>query len=157
MVSEDLLTETEKTILCPLYKSTHPTADKAIYELFCKKNQKSEYLPPTSDCWWQHVRRCNYQVYLWKQSLIDMMDLANPEDTGWQEEEGALAPVYLTKPPAPASVTELTSCGCKTSCRSCKCSKAGLPCTDTCSCADLCENTVAATEDSDHSDNATGK
>ena len=112
--------------------------DELRYLLFCQKRQKSEALPPTSDSFIQHLKRANYQVLVWRKSLVGNQDLPEPQCSGWKEEEedGVLCPILMTRDPAPESIIELTTCNCKKSlCRStCSCANNGLCCTEACFC-----------------------
>ena len=133
--------------ICDLYpssKRTPATTDELRYLMFCHKRHKNEALPPTSDSVRQHIRRANYQTYVWRRSLDAMQDLPPPKDHGWKIEDGALRPVFMTKEPAPKSLLELTTCHCKKSeCRrNCSCNNAGLSCTEACICMadETCKN-----------------
>ena len=133
--------------VCDLYPSSKRTpnaADELRYLLFCLKKQKNEMLPPTCDSLLQHMKRANYQTYIWRHSLDAMQDLNSPEGHGWEKEEGVLKPVLMTKEPAPKSLLELTTCQCKKSeCRTnCFCNNAGLSCTESCVCMadERCQN-----------------
>ena len=58
--------------------------------------------------------------------------------------------------PVPEAIIELVKCGCKTQCASnrCQCCRAGLQCTDLCSCYDEpCENVHNEVVDDDEGDN----
>lgn len=133
--------------ICDLYPSRKKasTADELRYLLFCQKKQKSEMLPPTSDSLLQHLKRANYQTYIWRTSLTAMQDLPSPEGNGWKKEDTILQPVLMTKEPAPRSLMELTTCQCKKArCQSnCSCKNTGLSCTEACFCMadpDVCKN-----------------
>ena len=104
--------------------------------MFCQKKQKTERLPPTSDSLLQHIKRTNYQSYIWRCSLTAFQDLSPPEGHGWEIDDGVLVPVLMTKDPAPISLLELNTCKCtKSECRSnCSCKNTGLACTEACSC-----------------------
>ena len=71
--------------------------DDARYELFSKKGLSSEKLPPTSDALYMHIRRVNYQTYIWKSSTEPIMDLPSPLDGGWtSDKDGHLVPLKMT-------------------------------------------------------------
>ena len=65
--------------------------------MFCQKKQKNETLPPTSDSLRQHIRRANYQTYLWRSSLDGMQEIPSPVGHGWLMEDGELKPLLMTK------------------------------------------------------------
>lgn len=129
-VFEQLLQKTEAVILNPLFNSKRKTANDARHELFCQKGKKSESLPPTSDSWKQHLRRANYQSFVWKQCLAPMMNLAKPEESGWvKDEDGFLQLLYRELPAAPESVAELTTSDAKQRAGRdgrCKCCRASM-------------------------------
>ena len=115
------------------------------YVMFCQKKQRSEVLPPTSDALTQHIKRANYQAYVWRNALTAMQQLPPPECNGWCIEGTILKPVLMTRDPAPRRLLELTTCQCRRSmCRAnCSCSGTGLPCTESCLCMadeEACQN-----------------
>ena len=125
--------------ICSLYpaaKKATRSADELRYLMFCQKRYKSELLPPTTDSVVQNVRRACYQAFSWRQALTAMLELPSPIGNGWEMVEGLLTPCFMTKNPAPTSLLELTTCGCKKSaCQSsCSCANIGLPCTEACVC-----------------------
>ena len=125
--------------ICSLYpspKKTPTSVDELRYRMFCQRKQKSELLPPTSDSLTLHLKRANYQAFVWRNSLVAMQELPSPENHGWILENEALKPVLMNKDPAPRSILELTTCNCKKSeCRSrCSCNMNGLSCTEACFC-----------------------
>ena len=133
--------------ICDLYPKTKKvprTSDELRYFLFCQKNQKNELLPPTSDSLLQHLKRVNYQTFVWKQALTAILHLPEPETNGWVRDGTALKPVYMTKDPAPRSILELTTCSCKSGSKgNCSCKSTGLSCSESCFCmadVDLCKN-----------------
>ena len=133
--------------ICDLYPKTKKvprTSDELRYFLFCQKKQKNELLPPTSDSLLQHLKRVNYQTFVWKQALTAILHLPKPETNGWVRDGTALKPVYMTKDPAPRSILELTTCSCKSGCKgNCSCRSTGLSCSESCFCmadVDLCKN-----------------
>ena len=145
--------------VCDLYPSSKRTpnaADELRYLLFCLKKQKNEMLPPTSESLLQHVKRANYQTYIWRHLLDAMQDLNSPDEHGWEKEEDILKPVLMTKERAPKSLLELTTCQCKKSeCRTnCSCNNAGLSCTESCVCMadERCQNPHGAPLYSSESD-----
>lgn len=71
------------------------------------------------------------------------MSIPPPGCHGWQIVDGELQIVWMTRPPAPDSILEFIHCGCKTGCKTqrCSCRKATIQCTDVCTCAG-CENAV---------------
>ena len=120
-LTEDEIKQCVKFVfsLHPTKKKTPSSLDELRYLLFCQKRQRSEALPPTSDSFIQHLKRSNYQVLVWRKSLVGNHDLPEPQCSGWKEEDGVLCPILMTSNPAPESIIELTTCNCKKSlCRS---------------------------------------
>lgn len=103
---------------------------------FCQWNLKSEDLPPTSECLSHHIKRANFQAFVWNRALVPLQNIPSPDEHGWKQENGKLFPVLMTRSPAPEGMTELTTCRCTTSeCkRSCSCRKSNLSCTEACLC-----------------------
>ena len=120
------------------------------YRLFCQKHLSGERLPPTHDALLQHIKRVNFQCYIWKNATTPVLNLPSPVGKGWIEDENAnLAHELSTKPAAPSAVIEFTVCRCKKGCknRSCSCKRNNLVCTDACLCSDdICENTFEDNE-----------
>ena len=135
------------------------TADEVRHWLFCKKNTKSDGLPPTSHSLLQHLKRANYQAFIWRKALSPIQHLSSPLNHGWELKMDGLVPTMMTKDTAPSTLLELISCHCKkTSCRraACLCRVNGLPCTEACTfSSDECENPNNQMEVSDSSDDET--
>ena len=55
-------------------------------------------------------KRANYQILVWRKSLVGNQDLPEPQCSGWKEEDGVLCPILMTSDPAPESIIELTTC-----------------------------------------------
>ena len=127
-----------ESFICSLYTSAKnfSNVDDARYFLFCQRNLKSEDLPPTSECLSHHIKRANFQAFVWNRALVPLQNIPSPDEHGWKLENGKLFPVLMTRSPAPEGMTELTTCRCTTSeCkRSCSCRKSNLPCTEACLC-----------------------
>ena len=104
-----------EAFICGLYNVSNriPTsADEACYVLFRQKAQSNLQLPPTSDSLLQHIKRANYQVYVWRKALVPRQDLPTPAGNGWTIQGNSLFPQLMTKPPAPESILELVNCQC---------------------------------------------
>ena len=120
----DILTTCEQFV-CNLYTSAKKAGCKVNdvrYWLFCQKQKRNEGLSPTADSLHQHLKRANFQAFVWKKSLVPIQDLPPPENHGWELENGILQPILMTKDPAPTGLLELTRCGCK------NCSRADCAC-----------------------------
>ena len=147
--------------VCSLYTASKKTstAVELRYLMFCQKKQKNEILPPTSDCLLQHLKRSNYQAFVWRHALEAMQDLEPPEGHGWVRDVELLAPLLITKAPVSESLLELTTCKCETSAclRNCSCNNTGLACTEGCYCIaddEACKNPhgLTCTSESEESD-----
>ena len=146
-LSDGVATQCE-AFICDLYPSSRMkprTVDELRYFLFCQnRTQKNELLPPTSDGLLQHLKRVNYQTFVWRKALTAIQHLPQPESNGWVREDSLLKPLYMTKEPAPSSLLELTTCTCQSGCQSnCSCNNTGLSCSEACYCmasSDMCRN-----------------
>ena len=153
--SDEDLNKIEQFV-CALYNDHRcNSVNELRYKLFCKsKNLQSHQLPPTKAALTNHLRRANYQAFLWKQALETQIDQV-PDSHGWQLKEGQLEIYWTNQAPAPHSVMELVCCGCKGLCqtRRCSCVRNGLPCTEACTCQVNCINCVSK-EDSESDDDS---
>lgn len=157
----DVVASRCEAFVCDLYpfrRRNVRTTDELRYLLFCQKKARNECLPPTSDSLLQHLKRANHQTFVWRKALTAIQDLPEPAGNGWVMEETCLKPVFMTKDPAPASLLELTTCGCKSGCETnCSCNNTGLSCSESCYCmasSDVCRNPhgVIYDDSSDESD-----
>ncbi|KAK3738178.1 hypothetical protein QZH41_007178 [Actinostola sp. cb2023] len=143
-----------ENFICSLYTTTKKagtTGDEVRYWMFCQKHQSSEKLPPTSNSLSHHIERANYQVFVWKHSLQAIQKLPSPVDSGWQEGDGSLEPILMSRDPAPRTLFELTICSCsKSLCKRnmCTCNANNMPCTEAwlCMSDERCQNPHKATE-----------
>ena len=117
------------------------------YRKFCKeKTPEPHQLSPTRDELIQHIKRANYQSFVWKRALLANPDISTPVGNGWSLNEDKLDIVWMEKLPAIESILELVTCdyrGSKCS-GSCQCKILSLDCT----CRKNCENVSY----NDHSD-----
>ena len=81
-------------------------------------------IPPTSNSLSHHIKRANYQAYVWKKSSCKDQDLPALETNGWAIENDKLLPTLMTKDTAPTSLLELSICKCNRS-REMTCANAG--------------------------------
>ena len=97
------------------------------WHLFTKYQFDSSKLPPTKKTLRQMVLRAHYTPLQWKSPHIPSPQLPNPNEFGWNwnKDDHIFGPVMTTNPPAPESIIELSSCRCKSGCRSgrCRCYK----------------------------------
>ncbi|KAJ8043013.1 hypothetical protein HOLleu_09926 [Holothuria leucospilota] len=149
-VSDSLMDACEKFV-CKLYGSNVITSVNTLrFELFTRTRAKSRMLPPNKDSLTFHVKRANYQAFIWKRALEAKPKIDDPPGHGWKITGEMLEIEWMRLPPAPDAILELMSCNCKRDCsnNSCQCRKNNLHCTDACGC-DKCVNQM---EESDFSD-----
>lgn len=83
-LSDNIVAKCE-AFICDLYPSSRSkprTTDELRYLLFCQKKQKNELLPPTSDSLLQHLKRVNYQTFIWRKAMTAIQHLPQPESNG---------------------------------------------------------------------------
>ena len=112
------------------------------YKLFSKKGLTGDKLPPTLGSLILHLKRANYQCYIWKLACTEILSLPSPIHNGWIEKNGALKLDFMVEKSVPEAISELMRCQCKRGCKnnSCGCRKAKLSCTGACFCEEECEN-----------------
>ena len=142
--------------ICMLYdKSTEYDINDLRFKLFSRKGISGEKLPPTLDALTLHLRRANYQCYIWKSSCTPLLSLPGPNGNGWIRTEHGLEHDKMLREAVPDAIIELIRCTCKKGCKTnvCCCRKANLTCTDACLCQDgeECQNCDIVPE-SDSSD-----
>ena len=134
--------------VCQLYvpRTDICTVKELRWWLFRKKQAQSERLPPTQDALSQAILRAHYQLLVWNNDKVANPTLPSPKNFGWTADENGWVPVMTKIPPAPDAIIYLVKCKCakeRCSTKRCQRRKAGLSCTDLCSCSDsreLCEN-----------------
>ena len=145
-LSENVQKDAEDFV-CKLYdiNSTTSSINKVRANTFRNHKSKLDNLPPTQNALIQHLKRSNYQAYIWRQSLHTTQDIPSPGGNGWILKDQYLIPVLITQDAVPSNYVDLASCGCKSTgfrCRTrhCMCKKNRLRCTRGCSCKDFCCN-----------------
>ena len=128
------------------------SVDNLRYELFAKKSETSEKLPPTMDAFDHHLCRANLQAYIWTHSKDQYLDIC-PINNRWKvDESGHLIPVLMELPPSSDVVLDFRQCDCSGNCSSkqCKCRKEDLVCSDACKCdSEECSNRELYTSDTE--------
>ena len=124
--------------VCHLYgRPDQSSVDQARLQLFGKAKNGLEILPPTKDTLELHTIRANYQAKIWLQADQQHIQVSSPVDTSaWINEEGCLKAVWTRLPPIPDACLELVTCGCKSKCRTvrCSCFRKDIKCYYACSC-----------------------
>ena len=85
----------------------------------------------------QHLKRCNYQIYIWKSSYIARLDVESSVGYGLSMADFGLTSKLMTQAAAPSDLDEMTVCQwqqSKCANRVCKRVKAGLLCSPACGC-----------------------
>ncbi|KAL9975996.1 hypothetical protein ACROYT_G013225 [Oculina patagonica] len=101
-------------VVCMLYNDTRcKLVNDLRNKMFCKgKNVQSHQLPPTSAALRYHLKRANYQVFLWKKALQPGIE-QEPVSHGWKLKEGRHEIVWTDLAPSPQVVMETVCCGCR--------------------------------------------
>ena len=111
--------------------------------MFCQKKVASGKLPPTHGLL-NHLKRANYQTYIWKNAKNPVLNMPSPVGNGWKlDKDGLITQHLMNEPSALAATVEFTFCKCQKECRNKACSRRGsdLQCTDACPCLNVgCEN-----------------
>ena len=89
----------------------------------------------------EHVKRFNYQFYVWKQTLLANPDIPSPSGHGWLLRDDLLNIQSMENIPAPESVLEIMVCQCrKSACGNmCQCPILRLE-YNLCKCSGSCSN-----------------
>ena len=102
-------------------KGTYTSTTKMMKDPFTKKQLVSERLPPTEPEL-KHIKRANYQGYIWHCATKSMLELPSTDDNGWSKsEDDELVPTKNIIPAAPEGQHELTTCKCKSGCKNNRC------------------------------------
>lgn len=133
-INDEIIRELE-TFVVILFSGSHlsntiTTLAEARWQLY-SKYQDYDNLPPTKAALRQKVLRSNLICLTWKTSHRQKPTTPNPEQHGWERDDGVLMPVLTDMPPAPEQLIEVSSCICKTGCNTmrCKCKKNNMICT----------------------------
>ena len=110
-------------------------------DLFPRKVQMMQNLPPTQAALIQHTNRSIYQASIWSTSLLSIQNIPEPDNFGWTFCNNKWEPLWTTLPEAAKSCRQLIRCGCRASplcSRRCKCQTTGLKCTAVFQCQGNC-------------------
>lgn len=132
-----------------MYNVEEKGLNEARLQLFQKGKFSEEFLPPNKDAFLQHLKRCNHQASIWKQSLNNNIVVPSPTSCGWKHtEEDGLGIDWLQSTEPITNIRPLIGCSCKKSGCSgnlCKCRKNNLHCSTLCKCCN-CTNKNAEEE-----------
>ena len=132
--------ETLEWLVCLLYQvKLKIDVNEAKYKLFTKKEKppSPQYLSPTKNALYLHIKRANYQSQKWKKALDNHLHLPHRLEHEWTDIDGSLAVQWRYLKPVPDSILEFVSCSSKKSeCATnhCSCAAVNLPCTNLCCC-----------------------
>jgi hypothetical protein len=125
-----------------------------------RQKLSARQLPPTDDSFHLHLRRCLFQILIWKNVISGIYELPNPTGFGFEMVDNQLQPKLMTQGPAAPELLNDIVCYCHGTCHyGCLCLEREQPCTHACTChADLdapdgCNNyftLVALEEDVDN-------
>ena len=123
-------------VLLSSQTSTCTSINECRKDLFSRKGQSLEELPPTLDAFKLHVNRAVFQAsYCGAQSLLKDLVLPDPNEWGWNISDEGYKLVWTKTLEESKMCQELTQYGCnseKDCTRQCKCVKASLKCTTLC-------------------------
>ena len=78
-------------------------------DLFEKKQPVSDKLLPTFPEYHEHIKRANFQAYIWSNATVPMLNLPSPIGNGLsRDEEDNICPTKMLNPPALEGFVELT-------------------------------------------------
>ena len=110
-------------------RAKHPNlktlAEVRMY-LYKQKNTSCEKIPPTIGSFYNHILRTFHQIRQWATSGGAVIDVRDPLEYGWEENNGNYIPAKTTNAFAPSFLVELISCNCmKCYKKSCSCQSNG--------------------------------
>ena len=93
-LSDQLVNDIERFV-CRLYgdKNGINSVNDLRYILFKKGQYAEEHLPPTGDVLLNHLRRSNYQTYIWKHFFTN--NLPSFENHGWLIQDESLGELQM--------------------------------------------------------------
>lgn len=121
--------------VCHMYGAPEqPAVNHARLHLFGKAKKGLEMLPPTRDALELHAAGATHQAKICLQADQEHVDVSSPIDTSAWNKESASCVVVTT--PIPDASLELVTRGCRSRCRTarCTCFIKYLMCTSACGC-----------------------
>ena len=82
---------------------TSRTLQRFVRHLFSQE-KKSDLLPPTLDVLQLHIRRANYQCFIWKYATQAFLNMPDPVNNSWVFNDESLEILWMTLPIAPDSI-----------------------------------------------------
>ena len=128
-------------LVCQFYlpKTTIREVKELRWWLFRKKQAQPERFPSTDDALHETILRALYQLMVWNNDRILNPQLPPPQNYGWERKGDKWLPGITKLPPAPEAIIQLVKCACtkkRCSTNRWQCRKAGVNCTDLCTCSD---------------------
>ena len=113
------------------------TVNSERMDMFFKKNQNLDIIPPTENALLQHCKRAIYQTGVWSRCLEPNQNLPSPSNFGWKRSTDPNVPwepVWITNGEASRECREFVKCSCQgaAGCVRCKCFNADMRCTMLC-------------------------
>ena len=84
--------------------------------LFRQMKRSMEKLPPTKNCFLQHLRHAVYQASIWTQSRRAQLDLPSPQDFAWRKTQDSWEHMWMTIQEVSIACRKLVKCSCKEAC-----------------------------------------
>ena len=141
---EDPLFDMIESIVCRAYGFLNKSNINDVrYEKCCgKKFPEPSKIPPTKEHLHQHVRRVNYQAFLWKNALEANQEIPDADQHGWDAVDGTYKVHWMDNQTAPDEILELVVCDFKKGkyTEQCRCVLLQIPCTDIWKCKGECQN-----------------
>lgn len=102
------------TYVCHLYGVEECSDVNSVrYQLFKSGKYEEQLLPPNQDSLDQHIRRANFQYYIWRHAMQPVLNMPTFYNHGWKvDDEGNIAVEWMTIPAAPDSILEFVHCKC---------------------------------------------
>lgn len=96
--------------------------------------------------WWKWTRK--------RDCLAEFINPPSELQHGWVISNDALAPLWMTQPRLPPTITEAIKCNCKTGCSSgrCSCKQSNRQCTIVCGCTNCQNGTEVQRHENEESD-----
>jgi len=119
---DDLTMTSAEKFICRVYNVADTESCNEAHATLFSRCRSPEILHPTGDAAWLHIRRAHFQAMIWKQAHLTNPILSLPETMGWLRLNDKLVPKLMSLAPVPETCDEMVNCGCKSGCKTMKCS-----------------------------------
>ena len=99
------------------------TINEARMDMFCRKKQNIECLPPTENALFSHTNCIVFRASIWMTADSSNPDIATPKIIGWKWLHSQWQPVWLTVPET-TETCRILFIRCNGDCVRCKCADA---------------------------------